>query len=346
MRRVNHAGMDNHDGQGLAARVLDGDRRALARLLTLIENGEQAGLRALAALFPKAGDAHVVGFTGATGAGKSTLLNRTAGVFRSREIEIAVVAVDPTSPLSGGALLGDRLRMRDLVGDPGIFIRSMASRGHPGGVAHATRDVVTALDAAGFPLILVETVGSGQAQVAVAQVAHTIVLVEAPGMGDDIQALKAGLLEIADVIVVNKADRPEAKRTVMALQTLHTRAQRGHHRPKAGDASREPTPSDDASWRVPILETSATSGEGIEALVETITAHKTHLQATRAWGTRQVHHARASVRTWLLRHFEDHFDRHIDPQAVEAAIQAVATREQDPASAAGGLLETYLSRIT
>jgi LAO/AO transport system kinase len=337
--------MDTFDGQALAKRVLDGDRRALARLLTLIENGDRAGQQALAALFPKAGHAHVIGLTGSTGAGKSTLLNRVARSFRARHSKIAVVAVDPTSPVSGGALLGDRLRMRDLVSDPGVFIRSMASRGHPGGVAHATRDVVTALDAAGFPLILVETVGSGQAQVAVAQVAHTIVLVEAPGMGDDIQALKAGLLEIADVIVVNKADRPEAKRTVTALKTLHTSAQPGHHRPEAGDSPVPSAPADRKDWQVPILETSATSGQGIEELVDTITAHKAYLQVTHAWDERQIRHAQASVRMWLIRHFEETFDRHMDPRAVETAVQTVVDRQQDPANAAQGLLETFLRQI-
>jgi LAO/AO transport system kinase len=341
--------MSSRNGQALAERVLGGDRRALARLLTLLEDGRREGERALAALYPRAGGAHVVGLTGSTGTGKSTLLTRVARAFRARDVELAVVAVDPTSPISGGALLGDRLRMRDLVGDPGIFIRSMASRGHPGGVAHATRDVITALDAAGFPLILVETVGSGQAQVAVAQVVHTVVLVEAPGMGDDIQALKAGLLEIADVIVVNKADRPEAKRTVVALQTIHTSADRGHHRPGTDRTPEPKSPGADPavapSWQVPILETSATSGQGIDALVDAIMAHRTHLQTTEAWDARQTRHARAAVRGWLLRHFEDIFDRCIAPPTVEAAIRAVVDREQDPASAAQDLLAAFLDQV-
>jgi LAO/AO transport system kinase len=336
--------MNDATRRTLAEHVLHGDRRALARLLTLIENGKPEGQRTLAALFPEAGHAHVVGFTGSTGAGKSTLLNRVARAFRTRDVELAIVAVDPTSPVSGGALLGDRLRMRDLVGDPGIFIRSMASRGHPGGVAHATRDVVTALDAAGFPLILVETVGSGQAQVAVAQVAHTVVLVEAPGMGDDIQALKAGLLEIADVIVVNKADRPEAKRTVVALKTIRTSVPHGHHCPETDEALSETQPSGEASWQVPILETSATSGQGIDALVDAVVAHKTHLQTSQAWESRQRQHAQTSVRMWLLRHFEDRFDRQMTPQTVDTAIQAVGDRTQDPAGAAQDLLEAFLEK--
>ena len=162
-----------------------------------------------------------MGITGSSGSGKSTLINCMARELRHRNARLAILAVDPTSPFSGGALLGDRLRMRDLITDPGVFIRSMASRGHLGGVAYATRDMISVLDAVGYPVIIVETVGTGQAQVEIASVAHTVVLVEAPGMGDDIQALKAGLMEVADIIVVNKADRPEAQRTVQALRSVH-----------------------------------------------------------------------------------------------------------------------------
>jgi LAO/AO transport system kinase len=221
----------------LVEMALAGERRALARLLSLVENGAAEGREALATLFPRTGHAHIIGITGSPGAGKSTLLNRLAREFRNRGTTLAIVAVDPTSPYSGGALLGDRLRMRDLVMDEGIFIRSMASRGHPGGVAYATRDVALTLDAVGFPIILVETVGAGQAQVDVARVAHTVVLVEAPGMGDDIQALKAGLMEIADILVVNKSDRAEARQTVCALQAvLHGTAAAGHHGPAMAEA--------------------------------------------------------------------------------------------------------------
>ncbi len=235
------------DGLHLVSQALKGDRRATARLLTLVENGHPEGQTALAELYPRSGQAHIVGFTGSTGAGKSTLVNEVVREFRLKALEVAVVAVDPTSPFSGGALLGDRLRMRDLTDDPGVFIRSMASRGHPGGIAHATRGVVTVLDALGIPMILVETVGAGQVQVDVARVAHTVVLVEAPGMGDDVQALKAGLMEIADIIVVNKADRPEAHRTVQALRAAQMQIL------GLGEG--------DAGWAVPVLETSALEAE-------------------------------------------------------------------------------------
>ena len=164
-------------------------------------------------------------------------------------------------------------------------------------------------------------------------------------MGDDIQALKAGLLEIADVIVVNKADRPGAKRTVVALQSVHTGAMRGHHRTEFNLTTSQDAPADEGTWQVPILETSATSGQGIEALVDAIVAHKAYLQETQMWRERQTQRARASVRMWLQRHFEDHFDRCVDPQTVEVRIQKVADREQDPSGAARALLEAYLSQI-
>lgn len=331
--------MDNPEH--LAQLALQGERRALARLLSLVEDGAPAGQRALATLFPHAGQAHVVGITGATGAGKSTLVNRLAHAFRERDLRLAVVAVDPTSPFSGGALLGDRLRMRDLVTDPGIFIRSMASRGHPGGIAHATRDVVTVLDAVGMPLILVETVGAGQAQVEVAQVAHTVVLVEAPGMGDEIQALKAGLLEIADLIVVNKADRPGARQAVRALQNVRP-ATGGHHGAGAPDAS---TAEEAEGWEAPILQTSALEGQGIDALLDAILAHRRYLEESGTWRALRRRHARAEVETWLGRHLRALIDEHVEAAQIEAAVGRVLRRAQDPATAARDVLDTVTAAL-
>jgi LAO/AO transport system kinase len=192
----------------------------MARLITRIEN-DAAGARAeLAQLYAHTGRAHIVGVTGAPGAGKSTLVNEWAKAYRADSRRVGVLAVDPTSPFSGGAVLGDRIRMRDLSGDPGVFIRSMATRGSLGGLARATTSAIKVLDAAGFDVIMVETVGAGQSEVEIAQTAHTVVVVEAAGMGDDVQAIKAGLLEIADVFAVNKADRPGADHTVAALEML------------------------------------------------------------------------------------------------------------------------------
>lgn len=252
-------------------RILAGDRLALARLLTQIENEQPEGFESLSALFPHTGRAHLLGVTGPPGTGKSTLVNRLALALRSRtQKAVGVVAVDPSSPFTGGAILGDRIRMRDLSGDPGIFIRSMASRGALGGLARTTSAVVDALDAAGFGWILIETVGAGQAEVEIARTAHTTLVVEAPGMGDDVQAIKAGILEAADLLVVNKADLAGADKTVRALEAsleLASGVQR-----RGGQA--------DETWRPPVLQTVALLGEGIEGVIDAILRHRAHLEAT------------------------------------------------------------------
>src|SRR5512141_3189313 len=200
--------------------VLEGNRLALARLLTQVENELPEGRTSLAELFPHTGRAHLIGVTGAPGTGKSSLVNQLALHYRRNENKrIAIVAVDPSSPFTGGAVLGDRVRMRDLSGDPGIFIRSMASRGSLGGLAQKTASIVQVFAAAGYEIIIIETVGAGQSEVDVARLAHTTLVVEAPGMGDEIQAIKAGILEIADVLVINKADRPGIENTERALRS-------------------------------------------------------------------------------------------------------------------------------
>jgi len=318
--------------------ALAGDRRALARLLSWVENGAPEGREALATLFPRTGQAHVIGITGSPGAGKSTLVGKLARELRQRVPRLAIVAVDPSSPFSGGALLGDRLRMQDLAADAGIFIRSMASRGHPGGIAHATRDVVLLLDAVGFPVILVETVGAGQAQVEVARIAHTVILVEAPGMGDEVQALKAGLMEIADIIVVNKADRPEARQTVRALQSAYFGVTTtGHHGPRA-DEPLEVV----AGWETPILQTAAIENQGLTELVEAITAHRQYLESSGRWELRRRLHARAEVETWLQRHLLLLVEQRVGEERFAAAVEAVLRREKDPATAAQELLAPLL----
>lgn len=316
--------------------ALAGDRQATARLLTLVENGHPQGRVALAALYPRAGQAHVIGFTGSTGAGKSTLVGEVARELRGRGKTLAIVAVDPTSPYSGGALLGDRLRMRDLADDPGTFIRSMASRGHPGGIARATRDVITVLDALGVPVILVETVGAGQAQVEVARVAHTVVLVEAPGMGDDVQALKAGLMEIADIVVVNKADRPEAHQTLQAIRSARLRG-RFTERERVSDA----TPAVDsvaAEWLVPILETSALQHTGVADLVDAALAHREYLVSTTRWDSLRTGQVKADVEAWLDDELRALAHAHLGEARLAEAIEGVLRREWDPATAAQALV--------
>jgi LAO/AO transport system kinase len=329
-----------NDSSNLVTQALSGNRRALARLLTWVEDGCAEGQAALAQLFPHTGQAHIVGITGSPGSGKSTLINSLVRVLRENNTQLAIVAVDPTSPFSGGALLGDRLRMRDLLTDPGVFIRSMASRGHPGGVAHATRGIISVLDAAGFPVIFVETVGTGQAQVEVARVAHTVVLVEAPGMGDDIQALKAGMMEIADIIVVNKADKPEAQRTVQALksvQMLHVARDVGKTR-----STLNGTDAAQITWDIPVLQTNALDGQGVAELLETISNHRRYLFDSGYWEELRERHIRAEVEAWLQRHFQNWLAKKLDSQALEAAVTKVLHRQEDPAAAARGLLTTIL----
>ena len=237
--------------------VLKGEKRAIARAISLIEDGAPEAEALLSALEPHTGRAYVVGVTGATGSGKSTLIHKLVGAYRRRGLTVGVVAIDPSSPFSGGAFLGDRVRMQDLTLDEGVFIRSMATRGGVGGISDAAEEAVKVLDAAGFDRVLVETAGAGQLDVGVAGLANTVVLVLAPGLGDEIQAIKAGIMEIADVLVVNKADRPGADETVADLVSALEIEDYG--------------PS---GWVPPIVRTVALTGEGVEELVEQIERHR------------------------------------------------------------------------
>ena len=251
--------------------VLAGETRAIARLLTRAETGDDEARPALEAIFRHAGRAHVVGITGVPGSGKSTLVAKLAAEFRRTGRRVGVVAIDPSSPFSGGAILGDRIRMGELGADPGVFIRSMATRGAQGGLAHGTLEAVDILDAAGYEIVLIETVGVGQDEVDVARAAHTTVVVSTPGLGDDIQAIKAGILEIADIHVVAKSDRPDADRTVTDLKAMLA----------MGQASRT-----GGDWHVPVLPTCALSGAGIVA------APRRDRRAPRR-ARRERHHGRA-----------------------------------------------------
>jgi LAO/AO transport system kinase len=208
------------DTAALIDRMLQGDRRSLARLISRVENGGPDSWSALSMIYPRTGRAQIIGVTGSPGTGKSTLVSEIAKLVRQQNLTVGIVAVDPTSPFSGGAVLGDRIRMRDLSGDAGVFIRSMATRGSLGGLARATTDIVKVLDAAGYDVVLIETVGAGQSEIDIARTADTVIVVEAPGLGDEVQAIKAGILEIADILVVNKADRDGAQSTVNALHAM------------------------------------------------------------------------------------------------------------------------------
>ncbi len=278
--------------------VVSGNRLSLARLLSQIENDTQEGQAALSDLFPHTGKAHLIGVTGAPGTGKSSLVNQLAHYYRHppenvAPRRVAIVAVDPSSPFSGGAVLGDRVRMRDLAGDPGVFIRSMASRGSLGGLARTTSGVVQAFDAAGFEVILIETVGAGQAEVDIARLAHTTLVVEAPGLGDDIQAIKAGILEIADILVVNKADRAGVENTERALRNMLNlahpikRVYRHHGTLETAPSHIAESPQDESVWIPLIQKTVAIDGTGIPELGQLIAQHKAHLEETGNWESKE-----------------------------------------------------------
>jgi LAO/AO transport system kinase len=320
------------------------NRRELARLLTRIENNQAAS--ELAALYPYTGQAHVVGVTGAPGTGKSSLVNGLALHYRSEGRTVGVVAVDPTSPFTGGAILGDRIRMRDLSGDPGVFIRSMATRGSLGGLASRTGDLVRALDAAGFDIIMVETVGAGQSEVDVARAAQTTVVVEAPGLGDDVQAIKAGILEVADILVVNKADRPGVESTVRALRAMLDLGHRSerilhHGRLVKQDAT---LPDENRSWQPPILQTIAPDSVGVPELAKSLAAHRAYLHDSGTLGAREHVRVEVEIVNRLREILVARLLAHTDPAVLADLIERVTVRSLDPASAANQLLSRYNQR--
>jgi LAO/AO transport system kinase len=309
----------------LTERVAAGDRRALARLISRIEREDPETQEILSSLHGSTGRAAVVGITGAPGTGKSTLVNALARFYRTGSRDggartVGILALDPSSPFSGGAILGDRIRMRDLAGDDGVFIRSMASRGCLGGLSRSTDSAVRALDAAGFEIILIETVGVGQDEVDVAKQAHTVVVVETPGLGDDIQALKAGVLEIADVLAVNKADLPGADSVTGSLRAMLDRDDRS------------------GGWRTPIVQTVATTGQGVAELAAAIAAHRDHLRRSGEAERRQVERAERDLEARLrARLFEQWQTAGADRLA--GAAQKVVARELSPEAAVRALLD-------
>ncbi|MGI9254056.1 MAG: methylmalonyl Co-A mutase-associated GTPase MeaB [Thermomicrobiales bacterium] len=302
----------------LLERFGSGDPRALPRLLTLIENRDPAGIAALDVLYPRGGNAHIVGITGPPGSGKSTLVAALVSAIRASSRSVAVLAIDPSSPVTGGAVLGDRIRMMDLHADPGVFIRSMASRGRVGGLAPAAAGAVAALDAAGFPIILVETVGTGQDGIDIVTLAQTVIVVQVPGLGDGVQAIKAGQLEVGDLLVVNKADLAGSAELVRLL------------RQSAEDLGTE-------GWDVPVLPVTATSGEGISQVLETIDRHRAYLVESREGVRRSVAAANAAVMSGLRAAIERRISAG-QSEAVTAMLAQVAGRERSPDSAVAALL--------
>ena len=306
----------------ISQRVLAGEVRAAARLMRDLDDERPEAQAVLRELYPHTGNAFVLGITGHPGAGKSTLTNRLIAHYRALDLRVAVVAIDPSSPFTGGAILGDRVRMQQHAGDAGVFIRSLATRGVLGGLSASTRDIIDVYDAMGFDLVIVETVGVGQDEIDVAHTAHTSVVVTVPGLGDGVQALKAGLLEVADLFVVNKADHADIERAVRHLKMLLD---------LEGESRR--------GWRVPVLRTISTQGHGISELVAAVEQHRRHVTETEE-GKRR---ARLRVRHALLDRVYGRLRKRADA-AIEAAddalITALQNREIDPYTAASQVLDS------
>ena len=333
--------------------VLAGDRLALARLLTEIENDTPLGRNTLNSLFAHTGKAHLIGVTGAPGTGKSSLVNQLALYYRkppnaAAPRRVAIVAVDPTSPFTGGAVLGDRIRMRELSGDAGVFIRSMATRGSLGGLAAATAGVVQALDAAGFEVIFIETVGSGQAEVEIAKLAHSTLVVDVPGLGDDVQAIKAGILEIADVLVLNKADRPgveAAERALLGMLKLgHPTKRLIHHGQLMEDKLADVELAGLAEWVPPIRRTVATEGKGIPELAEAIQGHKLHLEKTGNWQRRDRARLQTELEDLLRSQLVAQWRRQVSEQAYQTVLDELLQRKLSPRQAVDALLNGRTAR--
>jgi len=305
----------------LLAAARAGDKRAIARVLSIIENDAPGAADILRETYPQAGRALVLGITGPPGGGKSTLVSRLVAAYRERAPRVAVVAVDPSSPFSGGAILGDRIRMQDRFLDEGVFIRSMASRGNMGGLARATARVVGVLDALGTDVVVVETVGVGQEEVEVVRVVDTVALVTVPGLGDDIQAIKAGVLEIADVLVVNKADRPGADETARDLAQMLTLGQ-----PRT-------------SWKPPIVRTVAAKGDGIDELIRAVDRHREWARESGERERRRADAARVEVEALLREALVRRLEQRVGSERVRAAVARVAARAVDPYAAVEELLE-------
>ena len=311
----------------LAHSLLSGNRRALARGITIAETGGAPARELLSTVYPATGRAHIIGITGAPGAGKSTLVNSLALHWRRSGKTIGIIAVDPTSPFSGGAILGDRIRMQPLGGDPGIFIRSMASRGRLGGIARATGDAISLLDAAGFEIVLVETVGAGQSEVEIAGAAQTTLVIEVPGMGDDVQSIKAGILEIADIFVVNKADREGTDALIGQLRAML----------RLGGTPRD-------SWEPPIVPAIAIREQGIAEIADAVERHRAHLHTSGQQAARDRDRAGREFQLIIQEAALERLRARYAGAAWEALVDQIAARATDPYTAAAELLEPEVSR--
>jgi LAO/AO transport system kinase len=315
------AGRRDWTRKTLAAGVRDGDRRALARAITLVENGDPLAYDVVRDLYPQTGGAYAIGLTGPPGVGKSSLISAVLRHIRPAGTEVGVISVDPSSPFSQGALLGDRIRLSDHFLDPGVFIRSMGTRGHLGGLAEATLQALLVLDAAGKEIVLLETVGTGQSEVEVIGIADTVLLVLMPGSGDSVQALKAGIMEIPDVIAINKMDHPAAKTMLNEVRSI-----------LGLDKDRE--------WRPPIVLTEATRGENVPELWEKIVEHRTYLESSGQLEERRRRNLAGEVFSVASARAKQHIERAVaDDPELRRVLDAVQRRELDPLSAVREILE-------
>jgi len=305
--------------------VLEGKRRALAQLITMIEDEDPAATKALAELYKHTGHAHIIGVTGPPGSGKSTIVTRLISEFRRNERTVGVICVDPSSPFSGGALLGDRIRMQEHAVDDEVYVRSMGTRGHLGGLARSTSDAVRAVDAFGKDVIIVETVGAGQSEVEIIEIAHTVIVTDVPGSGDDIQAIKAGIMEIADIFVVNKSDLPGAEKKVSEIETMLDLDQRARE------------------WNPPVILTNARSGEGITDLVDKIGEHIEFLKKSGLMEKKDLKRSQEELEDLMrYRLTRKLLDRLRDEPEYAEAIDRIAKRNEDPYTVAERLIAEFL----
>lgn len=310
----------------LVDRLFDGDKRALARMITVVESQSEEAEEIIRRIYPRTGEAHVIGVTGPPGAGKSTTVDKLAKEYRRRDKTVGIIAVDPSSPFTGGAILGDRVRMMDRALDPSIFIRSLATRGALGGLSAATLDVVRVMDAYGMDVVIIETVGAGQSDVDIVRTADTTIVLHVPGLGDDIQAIKAGIMEIGDVFVVNKADRPGADRSAFELEMMLDM--------KEGERS----------WRPPVLKTVARDGEGITEVADAVEEHLEHLHESGEFHEHRQRRTELELYE-IVRHKATRMvlDGVVDTPEYESLIEDVERREIDPYTAAQHLLEPLIN---